>query len=534
MTAAAQAAWGGTTKDFYDYRWYMDPPSSLPSGDDDDLADDLADFYGSENFMDIFCVVPFMGTLMMRGGYFDEEGTVHTTGLPGEMLVSMVFSDGSDIDEEENEGGAGGSTGGGGVWFNKRERFRNVFMGYTCWDMVTNFGFEKQPDGRILVYHHGEYFASKLPPISLLVKLVFTCHARWVAWATEHHLHHYAFRNETEVDEELERESREDMPLFLLKHYAWSDLVAALFNTGGGGKHQTPDTERRLRKPSFLILKSREAAAILAAEEATEATIEQAKAEQVKPTPEIDSATAQPKAPTTTVPIVEEDKKQKEKKVTIMDGPLPVQRPAIMRRITMDINFDRETSAELLQMTADAEDLDAADDFKDEESLTDRRNKEQSRFAKTTVLARKNSIGVKEGLQRSYTITRRMTTATKRHNTNNDKELNDDDQPKPKALTDDPRLMRRRETLGGDGGAAWEALRATNNPAAYKGAALAAQQRFIQRKATIRRASTILRQKEANKTSNTTTTLSEEEKKVLRRASLVGVNHPSAKIQQKE
>lgn len=189
---------------------------------------------GSEAFMDLFCVLPLMGTLMMRGGYFDEEGTVHTTGLPGEMLVSMVFSDEADED---------GTT----KWFNKRERFRDVGFGYTCWDMVTNFGFEKLPDGRTMVYHHGEYFKGNLPPISLLVRLVFGIHARWVAWATEHHINHYAFQNDTEFDEHLELESREDMPLFLLKNYAWSDLMGAVFG-------------KKISKPSFLIKKSEEAA----------------------------------------------------------------------------------------------------------------------------------------------------------------------------------------------------------------------------------------------------------------------------------
>mmetsp|Transcript_23608 Transcript_23608/g.54183 ORF Transcript_23608/g.54183 Transcript_23608/m.54183 type:complete len:199 (-) Transcript_23608:1472-2068(-) len=71
----------GNQKDFYDYRFITDKD-----------PDDLASFYGSESFMDLFCVIPLMGTLMMRGGYFDDEGTVHTTGLPGEMLVRFRSS----------------------------------------------------------------------------------------------------------------------------------------------------------------------------------------------------------------------------------------------------------------------------------------------------------------------------------------------------------------------------------------------------------------------------------------------------------
>lgn len=178
--------------------------------------------------MDLYCVMPFMGTLMMRGGTFDDEGTVHTTGLPGEMQVSMVFSDSEEMDEDDEHSTLPVPVHGevAGRWFNKRERFKDVWLGRTQWDMVTNFGFETLPDGRTMVYHHGEYFKGHCPPVSLFVRLVFTVHARWVAWATEHHINHYAFKNETEFDEKLEHDSRVDMPLFLLKNYAWSDLMA--------------------------------------------------------------------------------------------------------------------------------------------------------------------------------------------------------------------------------------------------------------------------------------------------------------------
>ena len=52
----------GIEKNFYEHRFLTDKD-----------PDDLASFYGSEEFMDLFCVLPFMGTLMMRGGTFDDE-----------------------------------------------------------------------------------------------------------------------------------------------------------------------------------------------------------------------------------------------------------------------------------------------------------------------------------------------------------------------------------------------------------------------------------------------------------------------------
>ena len=61
---------------------------------------------------------------MMRGSFFDDEGTVHTWGLPGTLLVSMEFDD-----REEEIAGADGETETVVAHFNKRERFLNVLFG---------------------------------------------------------------------------------------------------------------------------------------------------------------------------------------------------------------------------------------------------------------------------------------------------------------------------------------------------------------------------------------------------------------------
>ena len=39
--------------------------------------------------MEIFCVFPFMVDFMMRSGYFDDNGHVHTFGLPP-IISNMV------------------------------------------------------------------------------------------------------------------------------------------------------------------------------------------------------------------------------------------------------------------------------------------------------------------------------------------------------------------------------------------------------------------------------------------------------------
>lgn len=167
----------GSQEDFFDYRF-------LTKAD----PDALADFYGTEDFMQMYCVFPFMEQLMMRGSHFDDDGVVHTYGISGNMLVAMEFAD----DEDED-----GNT----TFFNKRERFTDKApwgVGQ-WWDMVQNFGFNKRPDGTCEVYHHGEFFYGPWP-----VRLVFELHARYLIWAAEQHVNnkHFGCKDSLEEAEE--------------------------------------------------------------------------------------------------------------------------------------------------------------------------------------------------------------------------------------------------------------------------------------------------------------------------------------------
>lgn len=212
----------GSANNFYDYRFKSKQN-----------PDDLASFYGGEELMELFCIFPFVGKIMMRNAQFDDTGNIITTGFPGTMHVSMVFSDEANEDTGETD------------WFNKRERFTTTLFDYTLWDMVLNFGFRTLEDGSRECYHVGEYFHGNLPVLSQIMLLVFKVHARWVVWSTEHHINHYAFGSSYEDEdkaEEFEHQSRANMPFFLLTHYAWSDLSAMLFGTYD-----------RQKEPSFLV-----------------------------------------------------------------------------------------------------------------------------------------------------------------------------------------------------------------------------------------------------------------------------------------
>lgn len=326
----------GNEDNFYDKRFILecDP-------------DDLADFYGSENFMDLYCILPFMGTLMMRGSYFDDDGTVHSQGLPfGELLVSMVFSD-SDEDGDGTEPGK---------WFNKRERFKNeCFSGsFTMWDMVTNFGFEALADGRVMVYHHGEYFYGNLPPLSLIMSAIFRFHSHIVIKTTEHHLRYYAFRNDTEFDEHAEHESRDAMPIFWIKNYNPLKVISYLvFGT-------------ELDMPEHMKKKRAEAMVKFKAENPDEDEDEEEEEDEVKQEAGGDSEEQ------------EEEEEEREviaatlaRKKTIADAALskthtlPVQRPEIMRRITLDIAMDKRHAREALAETTDS----SSDEDKDDDDL---------------------------------------------------------------------------------------------------------------------------------------------------------------------
>jgi len=82
---------------------------------------------------------------------------------------------------------------------------------------------------------------------------VFKIHARWVAWATEHHINHFAFTQDAESEDwrdlrkeeqaqHAEHDSRVNMPMFLLRKYAFSDLLAMLF-----GRYDES------KPPSFMV-----------------------------------------------------------------------------------------------------------------------------------------------------------------------------------------------------------------------------------------------------------------------------------------
>ena len=77
-----------------------------------------------------------------------------------------------------------------------------------------------------------------------------------MAWATEHHINHFAFTSKSEEEEAIEELSRTDMPLYLLKFHVWRDIKALFFGwkyVEDGDRSSSDDY-----KPSFLSLTKEE------------------------------------------------------------------------------------------------------------------------------------------------------------------------------------------------------------------------------------------------------------------------------------
>merc|ERR1719353_1650055 len=151
-----------------------------------------------------------MVDFMMRSGYFDDNGHVHTFGLPpivSNMVVSMQF----DEREEEDEDGEAHT-----VCFNKKERFKcsAAIFGWTLWEMVQNFGYAQREDGKIEVYHYGQKWQGPF-----FIRLIFQMHARYVIWATEQHINSPRFLAQDEDEEDDLVAQRHNIPKHLLGQF---------------------------------------------------------------------------------------------------------------------------------------------------------------------------------------------------------------------------------------------------------------------------------------------------------------------------
>mmetsp|Transcript_10811 Transcript_10811/g.21970 ORF Transcript_10811/g.21970 Transcript_10811/m.21970 type:complete len:391 (+) Transcript_10811:78-1250(+) len=227
-TAAAQYYFG-EADEFFDHRFTTDKK-----------PEDLADLYGTEAFMEIFCVLPFMANFMMRSGEFDDDGHIRTFGLagPGNLEVSI------DFDEAEED-----TTGDGELdtiaWFNKRESFHDVspIGSFTLWQMTQNFGYHRLHDGTCEVYHNGEHFRGLFP-----VRFLFQAHAAYVFWATQRYITSDEFGTENLEDEA--EEYRQNIPSRVFKDFilGLANDVESLKQAKGATDESTQEYDETIEK----------------------------------------------------------------------------------------------------------------------------------------------------------------------------------------------------------------------------------------------------------------------------------------------
>jgi len=195
----------------------------------------LADFYGTEDFMEVFCVFPFMVNFMMRQAHFDDEGNIHAWGIsgPGQLKVSIEFSE----EEEDTNGDGEPDT---ITYFNKHETFADVLPewlgGKTVWEMAQNFGYRMKDNGTCEIYHQGEHFKGFFP-----MRFLFQMHARYVIWATERYVNSAEFGTE-DMDDEAE-EMRQNIPL-----HEFQLFIDGLTSQVEQAREESIDDETKLRK----------------------------------------------------------------------------------------------------------------------------------------------------------------------------------------------------------------------------------------------------------------------------------------------
>lgn len=153
--------------------------------------EDMAEFYGAEDFMEIFGVLPFVAKCFLRTTEFDEDGVAHAYGLPGQLEIELQF----DQDEKDTNGDGEPDT---TVGFNKNMKWNDVepFSGATMWGMDHDFGFRQLEDGQYEVYHTGKSYYGPYP-----LYLVWKLHSWYVARATEAYLSNPLFSDEDGFEE---------------------------------------------------------------------------------------------------------------------------------------------------------------------------------------------------------------------------------------------------------------------------------------------------------------------------------------------
>jgi hypothetical protein len=189
----------GTAKDFF-----------YGSFETDKDADAIADFYQAEDLLKIIAMHPFFFGIFMDKVVVGETPEKEQDALlavgENKMIVKRLGMEAVfEIleEEEENEDGENQRKS-----FKRHERFLDYVpfladLGFKIllWDQTWTYGFRRLDNGKLQVYHKGEYFYGPWP-----IRVLVFFHQRYVLWACEKFINNEAFANEEDgADERREK-----------------------------------------------------------------------------------------------------------------------------------------------------------------------------------------------------------------------------------------------------------------------------------------------------------------------------------------
>lgn len=162
-------------------------------------ADAIADFYQAEDLLKIIAMHPiffslFMDKVVVGETPEKEEDALLAVG-ENKMIVKRLGMEAvfQILEEEEEVDGEAQRKS-----FKRHERFLDYMpfladMGFKIllWDQTWTYGFRRLDNGKLLVYHKGEYFYGPWP-----IRLIVMLHQRYVLWACKNFINDVSFANE--------------------------------------------------------------------------------------------------------------------------------------------------------------------------------------------------------------------------------------------------------------------------------------------------------------------------------------------------
>lgn len=186
--------------------------------------DDLAEFYQAHDLLEIIAVHPIIFEIFMNKVVAEEEDENREKLLGEEETRFRVASLGMEvsfeiIQEEEEIDGETVCTS-----FMRQERFVDYVpflnemempwggpLKILLWDQTWTYGFKRQADGSVEVYHHGEKFYGPWP-----VRLIVFWHQYYVLWGCEKFINSETFGS---GDLDKQQEELACIPLTVFKQF---------------------------------------------------------------------------------------------------------------------------------------------------------------------------------------------------------------------------------------------------------------------------------------------------------------------------